>query len=294
MKIIDQIELLKPQLEKLISTDATKIEKFKDNIQKLVEASSDFGNNWIGSWASRNYNLYNNFASDDGGTVQIDEEQIQSFIEKKSGITLKAIKDEVPDFMKSNREYRDEVVTELSVIKRNKSLASENELLEEIENQEWGISPHDYVKMNRPNSVYTHNPAQILNKGLDTPPHINIDSELMSLFTMVASVEDFHKNVKRLLRQLELKDTGSDDNELETVSNSAFVYKLIDKFHTVANQLRNRHSNKDTILISNEYDVQDLLHGLLKIEFEDVRAEEYTPSYAGSSTRVDFLLKKEK
>lgn len=32
----------------------------------------------------------------------------------------------------------------------------------------------------------------------------------------------------------------------------------------------------------------------IKIHFEDVRPEEYTPSYAGSSTRVDFLLKNEK
>ena len=40
--------------------------------------------------------------------------------------------------------------------------------------------------------------------------------------------------------------------------------------------------------------MQDLFHALLKIYFEDVRAEEYTPSYAGAASRVDFLLKKEK
>ncbi|MBZ4359524.1 hypothetical protein LAM19_25050, partial [Mycobacterium tuberculosis] len=52
--------------------------------------------------------------------------------------------------------------------------------------------------------------------------------------------------------------------------------------------------NRQTIEINDEYDVQDLFHALLKIHFEDVRPEEYTPSYAGSSTRVDFLLKNEK
>jgi hypothetical protein len=31
----------------------------------------------------------------------------------------------------------------------------------------------------------------------------------------------------------------------------------------------------------------------LKIHFDDVRAEEWTPSYAGGSSRVDFLLKDE-
>jgi hypothetical protein len=39
--------------------------------------------------------------------------------------------------------------------------------------------------------------------------------------------------------------------------------------------------------------VQDLLHALLLIDFDDIRPEEWTPSYAGSSSRMDFLLKNE-
>lgn len=72
------------------------------------------------------------------------------------------------------------------------------------------------------------------------------------------------------------------------------VNKLINRFHLVAKQLRHRYNDRDSFEIVDEYDVQDLLHGLLKIDFDDVRPEEYTPSYAGASTRVDFLLKKEK
>lgn len=71
--------------------------------------------------------------------------------------------------------------------------------------------------------------------------------------------------------------------------------RILNRFHRFANQLK-RHQGKSTIPIievQNEYDVQDLLHALLKIEFDDVRAEEYTPSYAGSNSRIDFLLKKE-
>ena len=40
--------------------------------------------------------------------------------------------------------------------------------------------------------------------------------------------------------------------------------------------------------------MQDLLHCILKLHFKDVREDEYTPSYGGSSTRMDFLLKNEK
>ena len=73
------------------------------------------------------------------------------------------------------------------------------------------------------------------------------------------------------------------------------LIRILNRFHRFANQLK-RHQGKSTIPeidIQNEYDVQDLLHAILRLEFDDVRAEEYTPSYAGSNSRIDFLLKKE-
>ena len=73
----------------------------------------------------------------------------------------------------------------------------------------------------------------------------------------------------------------------------AIVEKICARFHLVARQLRARRSNRNTLDIEDEYDVQDLLHALLKIDFDDVRPEEWTPSYAGKSARVDFLLKSE-
>ena len=66
---------------------------------------------------------------------------------------------------------------------------------------------------------------------------------------------------------------------------------LLDRFHLVTKQLRYRYNSRDTLDVEDEYDVQDLLHSLLYIYFDDVRAEEWTPSYAGKSARQDFLLK---
>ncbi len=71
------------------------------------------------------------------------------------------------------------------------------------------------------------------------------------------------------------------------------VCELCRRFPLVVRQLRSRHQNRTTLEVADEYDVQDLLHALLKLFFEDVRAEEATPSYAGKSARMDFLLKKE-
>lgn len=87
-----------------------------------------------------------------------------------------------------------------------------------------------------------------------------------------------------------------DDEESSIITELTSVEKvelLIRRFHKVARQLRARHSNRNTLEIEDEYDVQDLFHALLKIYFEDIRPEEYTPSYAGAASRVDFLLKQE-
>jgi hypothetical protein len=54
--------------------------------------------------------------------------------------------------------------------------------------------------------------------------------------------------------------------------------------------LTHRRKGLPTLAFNSEYDVQDLLHVLLRPWVKDIRPEEYTPSYAGNSTRMDFLL----
>jgi len=68
------------------------------------------------------------------------------------------------------------------------------------------------------------------------------------------------------------------------------LYRIGERFHLVAKQLRVRRQDRPTLDIEDEYDVQDLFHALLRIPFDDVRPEEWTPSYAGGASRVDFLL----
>lgn len=68
---------------------------------------------------------------------------------------------------------------------------------------------------------------------------------------------------------------------------------LFSKFHRLVISLRNRYSKRPAFKINDEYDVQDLLYSLLLLHFEDIRREEWTPSYAGGTARMDVLLKKE-
>jgi hypothetical protein len=74
---------------------------------------------------------------------------------------------------------------------------------------------------------------------------------------------------------------------------SKLVESLIGKFHTVAVEINCRYDSRASLAINDEYDVQDLLRGLLKIYFDDIRDEEWTPSYGGSCARIDILLQNE-
>lgn len=54
--------------------------------------------------------------------------------------------------------------------------------------------------------------------------------------------------------------------------------------------LTHRRKGVQSLSFGNEYDVQDLLHAMLRPWIGDIRPEEFTPSYAGTGTRMDFLL----
>ena len=90
------------------------------------------------------------------------------------------------------------------------------------------------------------------------------------------------------------------DNELVNLAKNDKLYNkdildsIFSRFHNVAKTLRNRYNNRHTLDVKDEYDVQDLLYSILQIFFKDIRKEEWTPSYAGNCSRVDFLLKEEK
>ena len=87
------------------------------------------------------------------------------------------------------------------------------------------------------------------------------------------------------LREMQDKKTNA-----ENVNHHDKVEQIFKRFKKIAVQLTHRHDKRETLRIQDEYDVQDLLRALLSLYFDDVRAEEWTPSYAGSSLRIDFLI----
>jgi len=72
------------------------------------------------------------------------------------------------------------------------------------------------------------------------------------------------------------------------------VLGLCRRFPLFVERLQNRQRKRDSFPVNDEYDVQDLLHAILKLHFDDVRPEEYTPSYSGNASKVDFYLPPER
>ncbi len=71
---------------------------------------------------------------------------------------------------------------------------------------------------------------------------------------------------------------------------SSILRRIAERLHIIVNQLRRRHGGRPTLNVGDEFDLQDLAHSLLRLFFDDVRPEEWAPSYAGASSRMDFLL----
>lgn len=73
----------------------------------------------------------------------------------------------------------------------------------------------------------------------------------------------------------------------------AALLPLLRRFHVFVQQLGIRHASRPAMAFADEYDVQDALHALLKVHYPYLHPEEYTPSYAGNHSRIDFLLAEE-
>ncbi len=91
--------------------------------------------------------------------------------------------------------------------------------------------------------------------------------------------------------------TPSDTNRNHHQSESATLdtlRRMCARFHLVARQLRLRKEYRPTLEITDEYDLQDLFYALLRLQFDEVGTEEWTPPYADGARRTSYLLDWEK
>jgi hypothetical protein len=107
-------------------------------------------------------------------------------------------------------------------------------------------------------------------------------------------LQDLQNAIMAELEKLPWLESRRKKSPINTHTSFHLLKNTLRRFHIVVKQLGYRYDNRPTLIINDEYDVQDLLHALLKAIFDDVREEDAVPNYAGSASRVDFLLKNEK
>jgi hypothetical protein len=281
---------LKAELKKIDNSNGSELKKLYEVINPTSELTTTFEELWIGGWGQDNYNHYRNPKRYDEG-IEVNVEYFYDLISKEYKIDLDKLETNIRKNIKQYQDFQKKLVTELSFIRDNENFNNENEILKKVEDFSWGIDMNEYIKYRRPNQIPVYD-MRTLSRGILIPPHIQASGYLVSLSTKSYSYNPFDELAYRLIRQIEIKSNTS--NYISPASeNFNSLKNIFDNFHSFCNQLKDRHNKRDTIYVTDEYDVQDLLHCILKLHYKDVREEEYTPSYGGSSTRMDFLLKNE-
>jgi hypothetical protein len=121
----------------------------------------------------------------------------------------------------------------------------------------------------------------------------SIEAILPQLQQMIGRLESLDPESDLLMESGTQRKTLQEIKSSDTQGSDAHFVQLADSFHRVVLRLRTRHAERPPFLINDEYDVQDIFAALLETRFEDIRREEWGPSYAGGATRADFLLKNE-
>ncbi|WP_208643487.1 hypothetical protein [Pedobacter miscanthi] len=118
--------------------------------------------------------------------------------------------------------------------------------------------------------------------------HEQIESTRSEMTSQVTKLERFYEQIELLKVKIDpAQRKAAGEKKLDQLLN------LLKRFHKVAQEFRSRRADREPLVIRDEYDVQYVLGALLKIYFDDIRPEDYSPSHSGANTKVDFVLKKE-
>lgn len=306
-------ELISPIDEKISQFQGQNSEFFRlktEELCALKEIVSELNNSWSGSWIGFHSNLYIQnfekipswkyaFNSEWGSVNEIPEywqeknyDDVLSYVNKRAkGLNFKTIFKQVQQKLVEIKRIQKILTTDLVILRDNPSFSTEVEVLDKLIKHRWGASVHELNEVTMPKQFMTRD-SFALQQGIRTPPHIYFENEIISELSKIQSIEEFLDLAQGLIRQIEVKIKYRPEKSQE--DSIITIQTIIERFHQVSRQLRNRYNNRETMKIEDEYDVQDLLHSLLKIFFDDIRTEEWTPQYAGGASRMDFLLKDEK
>lgn len=286
---------------------SAKLGELQKRSEKLSKAAQDVGESWSGSALGYHSELHfgdfqkpplgARFSPEWGGMNGLPDgwrprtaDEVRERIEKLAGTAVINLEEDTAAILAQAKALHSEIVTEVSALHAKAGLEQEKKLLSEIENFKWGKTVNDYMNANL-NRGFMSRDTTAISQGVRVPAHLYYAAVAFESDSQCSAVREFLGISARLLRQIELNagtagvGSGADQYPVKA------VLAICDRFHEVARQLTHRRESRPTLEIKDEYDVQDLLHALLRIHFDDIRPEEWTPSYGGGSSRMDFLLK---
>lgn len=83
---------------------------------------------------------------------------------------------------------------------------------------------------------------------------------------------------------------GSVTEPMESTDNLSKIENIFNRFIHVAKKLEDRHNQRNTLKIEDEYDVQDLFHSILKLYFDNIEDECTSIKRDSTANRIDFFL----
>lgn len=101
------------------------------------------------------------------------------------------------------------------------------------------------------------------------------------------------ENALNYIKEYE-KVNSTSEYSSEVKDSAALIIKIMDKWPNMISSFKQHRADIKAIEVTNEYEMQYLFEGILRLLFEDVRPETYTPNYANKSNRTDFLLPKQR
>lgn len=303
--IFNDLESHLADLEKVMERSRSELVEGSEN---WLKASYHVGQAWSGSWLISHADLYfHGFSKPnldqrfdcewglvhgvpDGWSDASEDEVFEAIAVHigENAPTLDEVEQSGATLEEAVNEYRDYFLAKIQPMVSQDGFESESKLVLGFEQMSVRQGADRFLTAHRPDSFFTRDQAAFAS-GWKAPYHLCIAARASSALSVYTGAQECVRLSKRIVEQLKTKYSISAGGD-EALQALARVERLLKKFHSVARQLRIRHAGRPTIEVNDEYDVQDILHSLLRIDFEDIRPEEWTPSYAGGSSRIDFLL----
>ena len=98
--------------------------------------------------------------------------------------------------------------------------------------------------------------------------------------------------VDNIRRQQEILSLANDHwSETQHEVTVQYVAQHLERLGGLLRSLRQRHENRDPYLVNDEYDLQDLILGVLRLFDEDTEPEDFAPKMAGTGSRLDWIMR---